>query len=238
MTTTFKKLSVSTLRSIIAAEIRKAILDGRLQPGERLVERKLASQFGASLSVVREALVELEIEGYIVKRRNTATFVTRVTLEEAEKVFQFRAVLEPYAMAEAARRATEADVRELRELHERMKERAAANDFRGYLQADYDWHERAWRIAANEYVRGSLARALVPFYAFFAMRCPAPPFDLAEDAEGHLPILDALAKRDPAAAEAAVRAGVAMWRTRPLSYAEPIGGEAAAGAGSAVRGEG
>lgn len=221
--TTFSKVSVSTLRSIIAAEIRKAILDGRLQPGERLVERKLAAQFGASLSVVREALVELEMEGYIVKRRNTATFVTRVTLEEAEKVFQFRAVLEPYAMAEAAKRATEADLRELRQLHQRMSERAQANDFRGYLEADYEWHERAWRVAGNEYVRSSLARALVPFYAFFAMRCPAPPFDLTQDAQGHLPILEALANHDPAAAEAAVRAGVAMWRTRPFSYAEPAG---------------
>lgn len=221
--TTFSKVSVSTLRSLIAAEIRKAILDGRLQPGERLVERKLASQFGASLSVVREALVELEMEGYIVKRRNTATFVTSVTLEEAEKVFQFRAVLEPYAMAEAAKRATEADLQELRQLHQRMSERAAANDFRGYLQADYEWHERAWRVAGNEYVRASLARALVPFYAFFAMRCPTPPFDLPQDAQGHLPILEALANHDPQAAEAAVRAGMAMWRTRPLSYAEPAG---------------
>jgi|YNPNPStandDraft_1061719.scaffolds.fasta_scaffold03174_9 DNA-binding GntR family transcriptional regulator len=227
MTATFPKVSVTTLRSIVAAEIRKAILDGRLQPGERLVERKLSSQFGASLSVIREALVELEMEGFIVKQRNTATYVTRVTLAEAERVFQFRAVLEPYAMAEAAKRATAEDLRELRELYERMRECAAAGDLRAYLRSDYEWHERAWRVAGNEYVRASLARALVPFYAFFAIRCPEPPFDLKADAEAHLPILKALAEGDPAAAEAAVRLAMRMWRTRPASYADSAGGQGA-----------
>ena len=223
MTTTFERVSVSTMRGMVAAAIRNAMLDGRLQPGERLVERKLAAEFGASLSVVREALVELETEGFIVKRRNTATFVTRISLEDAVKMFAMRGVLEPYAMSEAARKAKPEDIRDLRQIHERMCERASAGDFSGYLREDYTWHDRAWRIADNEYIRSALARALVPFFAFFAMRCPRPAFDLMEDAREHLTIMEGLAANDAEAVEKAVRKAMAEWRTRPEIYSEPGG---------------
>jgi len=219
MTITFQRVAVNTMRSMVAEAIRNAIMQGALRPGERIVERKLAAQFEASLSVIREALVELETEGFIVKRRNTATYVTQVTVDDADKVFELRAVLEPFATALAARRATADDIRELREIHDRMRDRAAANDFRGYLHEDYAWHDRVWQIADNEYVRASLARALVPFYAFFAIRCQDPTFDLMADAMEHLKILDALARNDDEAAGARVRDAMAQWRLRPSMYA-------------------
>lgn len=229
MTITFQKVAVNTMRSIVAEAIRNAIMEGGLRPSERIVERKLAAQFEASLSVIREALVELETEGFIVKRRNTATYVTEVTVEDAGKVFELRSILEPFATSLAAQRATEADISELRQIYTRMCERAAANDFRGYLREDYAWHDRVWQIADNEYVRTSLARALVPFYAFFAIRCQDPAFDLVADANAHLRILDALASHDAAAAEAHVREAMSEWRDRPAVYAAPAPASSDAG---------
>lgn len=98
------------------------------------MERNLAAQFGASLSVIREALVELETEGFVVKRPNAATHVTQVSIADAEKVFRLRAVLEPHAVAEAAKRASPEDVRELEALLDRMMERARAGDLTGLLE--------------------------------------------------------------------------------------------------------
>ncbi|MBI1788074.1 MAG: GntR family transcriptional regulator, partial [Acidobacteria bacterium] len=77
MPLTFEKLPNNTLRGRIAEKIREAILDGTLEEGERLVERKLAQEFGASLTAVREALVELETDGFIAKLPNSATHVIR-----------------------------------------------------------------------------------------------------------------------------------------------------------------
>jgi len=222
LTVTFQRVAVNTMRSIVADAIRKAITDGALRPGERIVERKLAAQFEASLSVIREALVELEMDGFIVKRRNTATYVTQVTVDEAAKVFELRAVLEPYAVAEAARRATETDVRELREILERMLDCARAGDLQGYLREDYTWHDRVWQTADNEYVRASLARALRPFFAFFAMRCPTPPFDMELDAAKHRDMIDAMERHDAGTAESIIRGAMAEWRQRPQVYAEAV----------------
>ncbi|MGA3168892.1 MAG: GntR family transcriptional regulator, partial [Terriglobia bacterium] len=56
----FKPFETVTLRRMIADRMEEAILNGTLREGERLVERRLASQFGTSLTAVREALIALE----------------------------------------------------------------------------------------------------------------------------------------------------------------------------------
>src|SRR5690349_4745568 len=111
--TVFERLDSNTLRGRIAKKIRAAILDGTLKEGERLVERQLAAQFGASLTAVREALIELETEGFIVKRPNATTSVTKLSLADLEKIFAVRQILERTAVQEAARRATDAQVAKL-----------------------------------------------------------------------------------------------------------------------------
>ncbi len=87
MQTVFEKLTTATLRERIAEKMREAILTGTLREGERLVERKLASQFATSLTAVREALIELEAEGFVTKKPNAATHVTKLTLERRRRDF-------------------------------------------------------------------------------------------------------------------------------------------------------
>ena len=64
----FQKLTVSSPRGLIAEQLREAILHGALREGQRIVERSLADQLGASLTAVRDALIELEMEGFITKK--------------------------------------------------------------------------------------------------------------------------------------------------------------------------
>jgi DNA-binding GntR family transcriptional regulator len=105
-----------TVRGHIIGAIRQAILDGSLRQGEKLVERRLASQFGTSLSVVREALIELESQGFITKTPNTATIITNFTARSIEEVFAFRRVVEVFAVEKAAQLATAEQIEQLRKL--------------------------------------------------------------------------------------------------------------------------
>ena len=66
MLVAFEKLDSKTLRGQIAERIRHAILQGALKPGERIVERQLAAQVGASLTAVREVLIELADNEFLV----------------------------------------------------------------------------------------------------------------------------------------------------------------------------
>src|ERR1044072_8230839 len=98
MTVSFSKLANRSLRAQIADKIREAVLNKLLRAGDRLVERKLATQFGASLTAVRQALIALEADGFVVKRHNSSTYITDFSHDEVEKAFEFRRVLEGFAL--------------------------------------------------------------------------------------------------------------------------------------------
>ena len=81
----FEKLTNNTLRGRVAEQIRGAILNGNLAAGQRIVERTIAAEFGASLTWVREAIIQLESEGFITKKPNASTCVTQISLSEQRR---------------------------------------------------------------------------------------------------------------------------------------------------------
>src|ERR1017187_8320877 len=123
-----RKIVPATLRQQIVQEIRQSILNRSLLPGERLVERDLAARLGTSLTAVREALIQLEMEGLIIKRPNAATHVVQLTGDEIEDIYAVRHVLEHYAFQEAARTATPENIQELQKLHEKAVQTARKGD--------------------------------------------------------------------------------------------------------------
>ena len=182
----FERLPSYSLRGRIAETLREAILNGTLEEGQRLVERSLAAQLGASLTAVREALIELEMEGFIQKRRNASTYVTKLTLEDAEKIFAVRSALEAYAVEQAALVAGPEHIERLEARYLEMQEAARANDRKAFLRKDYAWHEMIWQITGNEYLQAALRRLLVPLFAFTAIRIVTRGvFDLLHDAQTH-----------------------------------------------------
>lgn len=102
------------LREVVLAELRTAIITGRFQPGERLVEDRLATDLGVSRNPVREALRTLESEGLVTMTRRRGATIAVVSDEEARQLFEVREPLETFATRLAARRRTEEQLEELR----------------------------------------------------------------------------------------------------------------------------
>jgi DNA-binding GntR family transcriptional regulator len=100
--------------------LRREILDGTYQPGERLREEALALQVGVSRTPVRGALQRLATEGLVEFRRYVGAVVRVLPLEEVEQVYQFRVVVESLAAELAAQRASEADIDRLSDLCQAM----------------------------------------------------------------------------------------------------------------------
>lgn len=212
MATAFSKLSPRTLRDQIEEKIREAILGGLLRPGERLVERRLAEQFGSSLTAVREALISLESDGFVVKKTNSSTFVTEYSFKEAEKVFELRRVFEGHAIAEAIRLANAEQIKQVEERYVAMVDAAGRGDQTLFLQKDYEWHESIWKLADNEYLLAALRRLILPVFAFSAIRLNSgSPLDLLTDAHRHRPMLDALRARDLQGARQALNIAIDEW---------------------------
>src|SRR5271156_6163978 len=101
------------LRRQVLDEIRQSIIAGRLEPGSRLVERKLIAMMGVSRTVIREALRQLESEGLVSVVPNKGPIVRELTLGEARDLYSIRAVLEGLAVRLFVESAKDRDIQRL-----------------------------------------------------------------------------------------------------------------------------
>src|SRR6202050_3223278 len=98
--------------------VRDGILQGRYNAGSRLTEQELASALGVSRTPVREALRRLHAEGLVEFEPNHGAVVALFELEDAEEIFELRALLEPISARRAAERVTAPIIAQLRVLAE------------------------------------------------------------------------------------------------------------------------
>jgi DNA-binding GntR family transcriptional regulator len=109
------------LREQVVGVLREAILDFRLKPGQRLIERELIEQIGVSRTTIREVLRQLATEGLVTTIPQKGAIVVIPSPEEAIELFEVRAVLEAAAVRRFAQRAAPDQVRSLRAAMEQMQ---------------------------------------------------------------------------------------------------------------------
>ena len=102
------------LREQVTAVLREAILDFRLRPGQRLVERELIEQTGVSRATIREVLRQLTAEGLVTVIPQRGAVVVELTRKEVEDLYEVRATLEARAARLFAERASDEQVAALR----------------------------------------------------------------------------------------------------------------------------
>lgn len=126
----------------IGEDLRAQIVQGRYPPGSRLPpERNIAETYGVSRTIVREALLMLELQGTVDIRQGSGVYVMRVPCEEENEeerllnsdagpfeILQARQLLESNIAAFAARMATRADIDNLRRIIEQEQRAIATND--------------------------------------------------------------------------------------------------------------
>lgn len=223
---------MSSSRTTDAVEgVRMMIASGQLRPGDRLPpEAELADQLQLSRSSLREAVRALTFIGVLRTRQGDGTYVTDldgsslldnlgfvVDLASERTVLEFvqlRRLLEPAAVALAAARATDDDIRALERQLALMEAAAAADDRDGFIDADLAFHHRLTDVAGNS-VLSSLLRALgLRSVRAHRWRVRSVSGAVGRTLDEHRAILQAVRARDPEAARAAATChlmGGEMW---------------------------
>lgn len=106
-----------TSKIVIYRELRRSIIMGHCQPGERFNVEEIASRFNISVTPVRDALQMLSHEGLVTIRPRSGYFVTRITLKQLRDMLELRRVLEIAAVERAALRVTEDQLEAMRAVH-------------------------------------------------------------------------------------------------------------------------
>lgn len=132
--------------------IREWILDGTLEAGQDLRESDLGARIGVSRTPVRSALSRLEAEGLVIYERYRRYTVAALTLQDIDKIFELRVVLEGLAARRAATRIGAEDLAELRRLNAEMldcAETRSAQSTRRYDALNTAFHRIVLQAADN-----------------------------------------------------------------------------------------
>jgi DNA-binding GntR family transcriptional regulator len=183
----------------IAATLRDAILAGDYAPGERIRQDELAERHGASRLPVRDALRMLEAEGLVTLVANTGAWVSRISIEECQEMYQMRERLEPLLLRMNVPLLTDDDVDGLELLASAME---TSDDVERFLRLDREFHLSAL-TAARTTVLGDTVRSLwnrTQHYRRAVTRLYYSEGDRSVHHDHHL-IVGALRRRDADEAE-------------------------------------
>jgi|SRR5690625_679496 len=109
----------SSLKEQVTNQLRSAVLDGALEPGQKLVERDLCEMLDISRTVLREALQQLVAEGLIISIPHRGPEVASITLKQAKNIYDVRQAIEALAVTCFVKNATDKQISELKNtLHE------------------------------------------------------------------------------------------------------------------------
>lgn len=191
------------IREQVAAIIRDAIVEMRLQPGQLLVERQLCEMTAASRPSVREALRQLEAEGLVESFNGRGTIVTPVDREVAGHVYEARAELEGLAAELFASRASEEQLDELRAAYAVLRETVeSGSGTPAILEAKNRFYDVLFRGSGNPILLqliGMLQRRVSTLRAQTLNQPGRPAQSLREIGD----LLRAIERREPATARQA-----------------------------------
>jgi DNA-binding GntR family transcriptional regulator len=198
------KLINRPLYEDVAERLREQIFAHELAPGSWLDEQSLAIAFGISRTPMREAIKVLASEGLVTTKMNKGAYVTEVDKHDLEQIFTVLSLLEGQAAKETALKATETQLTQLDDLHHRLEKAAADRDIGQFFEINVKFHDMIQEIAGNQWMNGvivDLRKVLKLQRRDSLSRSGRLHSSLIE----HRQILQAILKRDPAAAEAAMR---------------------------------
>lgn len=137
------------VRQQVFSTMREAIISGRFQPGQRLVEKDLCEMMGVSRPSVREALRHLESEGLVETIPNRGPVVTKLTRADAVGIYQVRGALEALAARLFAECASEQQIEHLVEAMEELAQAMVNQNVQGSIVAKDRFYEVLFEGAAN-----------------------------------------------------------------------------------------
>lgn len=134
-------LHLKSLREQVYEYLRRAINEGDLEAGTFLDQKKLAAEMGISRQPLRDALIQLEIEGFVTVFPRRGVRVNHLTLEDIRHLYEIIGGLEGTALRAVFHRLGEQAVRRMRDLNNQMVEAIEAGDFNWYYELNLAFHD-------------------------------------------------------------------------------------------------
>jgi DNA-binding GntR family transcriptional regulator len=170
MPLTLQKIESISKKARIVASLRDALISGAIRSGEQIVEGKIAQQLGVGQGVIREALIELEHQGFVQRIPFAGTQVTELTLQDAKQIYDIRIELEPLAFFLAGQNAQAQHIFQLKEIADKAGSASRAGDLAVFFENHLAFRRNIWTLSGNRYLLQILERLVIPLYALYMIR--------------------------------------------------------------------
>lgn len=197
-------IPVRTLSQEVARRIRAMILQGLIAKGEKIGETHLCQTLGISRTPLREALRLLSSEGLIDLIPNRGAYVAQPSMQDVKELFEVMAILEGACARVIAERMTRSDFVKIERLHGKLEKYFAVRDHERYLKVNHQFHALVQEMAGNR-ILNEVISGLRDKIQLYRYRQLYQPDRFQASISEHRDLLEALRRRDPAAAESLMK---------------------------------
>ena len=179
-----------------------------LAPGEVLADKALIDRFEIGRTPLREAMQRLAREGLVVHMPNRGMFVSEITADSVQQIYEFRALIDGHAARLAATRASESEMDSLRDLHEALAGATAGEDIDTFVAMDRLFYDVLAQAARNVYLAEVIPRIFnlhLRLWFFISNRIGGWHTIARSHEEMTRGVSDAIRRRNPNEAEFAMK---------------------------------
>ena len=194
------QIFANPLRDQIYAWMRDEMNKGRLLPGELINMSEISRRIGISKTPLREALIQLECDGFVTTIPRKGVMINRMTLTDVEESWEICRAFEYTMMQQVFKKVTTEDIARMEEINKEMKEASADQDPDRFYQLNTDFHATLLDRSQNRHMRRILKRIKQRLYDFLTRVCLPEWEGTNLDEHDHLLSLLKEGKGDQAAA--------------------------------------
>jgi len=187
-----------TLSQSIYNCLKKAIIENKIKPNQKINENEIASSFKVSRTPIREALVRLEAEGFTKITSHRDVVVREVSYAELAEIFQVIGILDCLAVNLVVDKIDPKEFIKIEKMTNKLEHYCNQKEVEKFIDMNYEIHDRLWNHLTNKYLQKSLKHCLVHIKRCnYALSSAFHKKDLLDESmKAHKKILEALNKKD------------------------------------------
>lgn len=194
------------------------IIERRLLPGQRLVERELIEKLGVSKTPVREALARLKKDGLVKGTLHQSIVVSRILHKDAVEIYDMREVLEGLAARGAAEKITPEKAKEIHSIIQLSEECIKKNNLKEYASLDLQFHNLIWIISENKRLCELIKRLYYQARILMSTSMTLPERGVRVSLNEHKKIVKEIVNRNPDLAEKMAKEHIKKTRKAVLDW--------------------
>jgi DNA-binding GntR family transcriptional regulator len=187
-----------TLGQSIYNCLKKAIIENKIEPNQKINEKEIADSFKVSRTPVREALVRLEAEGFTKATSHRDVVVKEVSYGDLMDIFQVIGILDSLAITLVVDKIESKEFTRLEKMTDKLKHYYNQKDVEKFIDMNYAIHDRIWDHLINIYLQKALKHCLAHIQrCYYALSSAFQKKEILDDSmKAHKDILEALSKKD------------------------------------------